>query len=215
MLDVVLINNIWNEREGRQYKCIWREAEEDDMKWQKCSIILKPKRNKKNFEMDLVRIKGNASQTCNLVCHTPIIQWCDNGNMTYCLSIIFDSITITDAITKLKINAGVCAWRLVWDICATLLLKNTKVMGDVYFSVIVDGRGLFDIPNHSSYYQPERLLRQILGGSSCAHVFTFQGFYHIVARIATYYTELTTYYLRAEATQIYITMGNCAILFNG
>lgn len=146
----------------------------------------------------------------------PMIQLCGNAIISYYLNIMLNGIGITDSLTKLKINIGISAWGLIWDIGACLVLNrfSRKAMFISGFLLMAVCLVIYTIL--ASFLSVNQPVNDGFVAGAVLMIFLFQGFYHLVGPTAiVYYTELTPFSLRAKAAQIYLTTGMAISFFNG
>lgn len=152
---------------------------------------------------------------CIVIGLAPMMQLCGNAIISYYLSVMLNGIGITSSLTKLKINVGVSAWGMIWDVGTASLIYRTRrrllfmlgygSMGVVYIiytilSALIQKRDYSDHP---------------LAYGAVVMIFAFQGFYHLASPVAiTYYMEICPFSLRAKGALLYNLAGPLASLFN-
>lgn len=143
------------------------------------------------------------------------IQLCGNAIISYYLHLILNSIGITDANTQLKLNIGINAWGLIWDIvCANFVERvRRKLMlcGGFLLCCLV-----FCIFTILSAINTQRNFEdKPLGYGAVVMIFAFQGVYHIPAPVVpTYIMEICPFSLRAKGAVLQMTFQSAVSFFN-
>ncbi|CAN6600988.1 galactose transporter [Trichomonascus vanleenenianus] len=143
------------------------------------------------------------------------IQLCGNGIISYYLHIILDNIGITDAIMQLKLNIGITAFGLLFDLCAanSIRLYRRRVMIILGFGLCCMSFTIFTIL--SALNIERNYTQKGLGYGAVTMIFIFQGVYHIVAPVVpTYVTEILPFSLRSKGIVIYNLGSMSSLLFN-
>ncbi|CAN6601004.1 hexose transporter Hxt8p [Trichomonascus vanleenenianus] len=148
-------------------------------------------------------------------CFPVFIQLCGNAIISYYLHIILDNVGITDSITQLKLNIGINAFGLAFDlVCANIIrLYRRRVMIILGFGLCCMAFSIFTIL--AAVNIEHDYTNKGLGYGAVTMIFVFQGVYHIVAPVVpTYVTEILPFSLRAKGIVIY-NLGTLSIgLFN-
>lgn len=187
-----------------------------------------------NFQMDEIQVTLDAEKEmkmsswsqwfqskamihrfCIVMGLAPMIQWCGNAIVSYYLSTMLNGIGITSSMTKLKINVGISAWGMIWDVVTAFAIGwfRRRTLFITGFSSMCLCYMIYTIL--SALIAQRDFTDKSLAYGAVVMIFAFQGFYHIVGPLGiVYYSEITPFSLRAKAAQMYITMGNGAGLFN-
>jgi sugar porter (SP) family MFS transporter len=143
------------------------------------------------------------------------IQLCGNAIISYYLHLILNSIGITDAITQLKLNLGINAFGLAWDmVFANLVYKLRRKL------LLMGGFGsccvCFTIFTVLAAINTQRNFEdKSLGYGGVVMIFAFQGVYHIASPvIPTYVMEIAPFSLRAKAAVIRELATSAVSFFN-
>lgn len=141
------------------------------------------------------------------------IQLCGNAIVSYYLHLILNSIGITDATTQLKLNLGINAFGLAWDLVFANFVYTIRRK-----VLLIGGFGscclVFSIFTVIAAINQQRNFEdKPLGYGAVVMIFIFQGVYHIAAPVVpTYIMEISPFSLRAKASVIQ-TLSNSAISF--
>jgi hypothetical protein len=143
------------------------------------------------------------------------VQLLGNAIISYYLHLILNSVGITEALTQLKINVGLNAWGLVWDLVfANIVFKvRRKLLLIGGFTLCGIAFIIFTIL--SAFNQQRNFKDKPLAYGAVVMIFAFQGVYHISSPvIPTYVMEICPFSLRAKGSVIYTLVGGVIGLFN-
>lgn len=161
------------------------------------------------------KTRAMKHRLCIVLGLAPMIQWCGNSIVSYYLSTMLNGIGITSSMTKLKINVGISAYGMIWDV-GTAFAIGYFARRTLFITGFLSMCLCYTIYTILSALIVQRdFTDKSLAYGAVVMIFAFQGFYHIVGPLGiVYYSEITPFSLRAKAAQLYIMMGNGAGLFN-
>lgn len=159
--------------------------------------------------------KGNIHRLFLALYIPAMMQWAGNGLISYYLTIILESIGITNSRTQLIINGSLSVWAfLVACFFATLVDKAGRRrlwlagMSGMLVSYVV-------WTVCSAINQETDFKHTGYAGAVIAMIFVYQLFYHVCSPVATtYIMEVVPYSLRSKASMLYQLSGNLASVYN-